>query len=142
MQLGTPKEVYEYPNNHFIADFIGESSLLPVSIRDNETHFRGEPIELAEPASANGEFLLVVRPEKAFLAAKKIKGSNYFEGILIDSIFQGESQLLVVNLNSGSEIAHELRVRVPNGSVTQKALPKVGETITIGLKIADSYLVS
>ena len=85
---------------------------------------------------------MVVRPEKAFLADKKIKGSNYFEGRLIDSIFQGESQLLVVKLNSGSEIAHELRVRVPNGSVTQKALPGVGETITIGLKIADSYLVS
>ena len=142
MQLGTPNEIYEHPNNHFIADFIGESSLLPVSIRDNETHFNGEPIELAEPANANGEFLLVVRPEKAFLADKKIKGSNYFEGRLIDSIFQGESQLLVIKLNYGSEIAHELRVRVPNGSVTQKALPKVGENITIGLKIADSYLVS
>ena len=142
MQLGTPNEIYEHPKNHFIADFIGESSLLPVSIRDNETHFNGEPIELAEPVNANGEFLLVVRPEKAFLADKKIKGSNYFEGRLIDSIFQGESQLLVVKLNSGSQIAHELRVRVPNGSVTQKALPKVGETITIGLKIADSYLVS
>ena len=30
MQLGTPNEIYEHPNNHFIADFIGESSLLPV----------------------------------------------------------------------------------------------------------------
>ena len=36
----------------------------------------------------------------------------------------------------------EVRVRVPNESVTQKALPAVGENVTIGLKVADSYVVS
>ena len=63
-------------------------------------------------------------------------------GKLIDSIFQGESQLLVVKLNADDGDGHEVRVRVPNGSVTQKALPAVGENVTIGLKVADSYVVS
>jgi len=93
-------------------------------------------------AKKSGDFLLVVRPEKAFLADKKIKGSNYFVGKLVDSIFQGESQLLVVKLNSDDDDGHEVRVRVPNESVTQKALPLVGENVTIGLKVADSYVVS
>jgi putative spermidine/putrescine transport system ATP-binding protein len=63
-------------------------------------------------------------------------------GKLIDSIFQGESQLLVVKLNSDDDDGQEVRVRVPNESVTQKALPLVGENVTIGLKVADSYVVS
>jgi len=142
MQLGTPNEIYEHPNNHFIADFIGESSLLPVAVRNGKVSLNGEEITLAEKTEKSGDFLLVVRPEKAFLADKKIKGSNYFVGKLIDSIFQGESQLLVVKLNSDNDDGHEVRVRVPNESVTQKALPLVGENVTIGLKVADSYVVS
>ena len=96
---------------------------------------------MAEKAEKDGDYLLVVRPEKAFLADKKVKGSNYFSGKLIDSIFQGESQLLVVKLNSNDD-GQEVRVRVPNESVTQKALPEVGQTVSIGLKVADSYVVS
>ena len=141
MQLGTPNEIYEHPNNHFIADFIGESSLLPVAIRDGKASLNGEKIVMAEKAEKDGDYLLVVRPEKAFLADKKVKGANYFSGKLIDSIFQGESQLLVVKLNSNDD-GQEVRVRVPNESVTQKALPEVGQTVLIGLKVADSYVVS
>ena len=142
MQLGTPNEIYEHPNNHFIADFIGESSLLPVAVRNGKASLNGEEITLAEKTEKSGDFLLVVRPEKAFLADKKVKGSNYFVGNIIDSIFQGESQLVVVKLNSGDDDGREVRVRVPNESVTQKALPLVGENVTIGLKVADSYVVS
>ena len=32
MQLGTPNEIHQNPNNAFIADFIGESSLLSVKV--------------------------------------------------------------------------------------------------------------
>ena len=142
MQLGTPNEIYEHPNNHFIADFIGESSLLPVAVRNGKASLNGKEITLAQGVEKSGDFLLVVRPEKAFLADKKVKGSNYFVGKLIDSIFQGESQLLVVKLNADDDDGHEVRVRVPNESVTQKALPAVGENVTIGLKVADSYVVS
>jgi putative spermidine/putrescine transport system ATP-binding protein len=142
MQLGTPNEIYEHPNNHFIADFIGESSLLPIAVRNGKASLNGEEIALAAGVEKNGDFLLVVRPEKAFLAEKKIKGENYFSGKLIDSIFQGESQLLVIKINTSNDDGYEVRVRVPNESVTQKALPEVGQNVTIGLKAADSYVVS
>ena len=68
MQLGTPNEIYEHPNNHFIADFIGESSLLPIAVRNGKASLNGEEIALAAGVEKNGDFLLVVRPEKAFLA--------------------------------------------------------------------------
>ncbi len=142
MQLGTPNEIYEYPKNHFIADFIGESSLLPVSVKGGLVYLEGAEIKLSTSPINDGDFILVVRPEKAFVATKSIKDVNNFEGILLDSIFQGESQLLVLKLISGNSDDLLLRVRIPNGSVTQAAMPSVGQKVKIGLKVADSYVVS
>ena len=142
MQLGTPNEIYEYPNNNFIADFIGESSLLPVIVRNGVVHFDGAEIKLSTSPKTDGEFFLVVRPEKVFITIENSDDVNKFEGVLLDSIFQGESQLLVVKLKSMSEDEVVLRVRVPNGSVTQAVLPSAGQQLIIGLRVADSYLVS
>ena len=142
MQLGTPNEIYDHPDNGFIADFIGESSLLPVKVKNSKAVIGGTEIKVAQPLDRDGEFLLVVRPEKVFLAtSRKKKDENYFDGTLIDSIFQGESQLLVIQLDSNGAEAQQLRVRIPNQSVTDKTLPEMGEKITMALKIADSYLV-
>jgi putative spermidine/putrescine transport system ATP-binding protein len=142
MQLGTPNEIYDHPDNGFIADFIGESSLLPVKVKNSKAVIGGTEIKVAQPLDRDGEFLLVVRPEKVFLAtSRKKKDENYFNGTLIDSIFQGESQLLVIRLDSNGAEAQQLRVRIPNQSVTDKTLPEIGEKITMALKIADSYLV-
>jgi putative spermidine/putrescine transport system ATP-binding protein len=142
MQLGTPNEIYEHPNNHFIADFIGESSLLPVSVKKGLVFFDGAEIKISTPVKNDGDFILVVRPEKAFITCENSDNVNIFAGIVLDSIFQGESQLLVIKLNSMSKDEVILRVRVPNGSVTQVALPAVGQDVKIGLRVADSYLVS
>ena len=142
MQLGTPNEIYDHPDNGFIADFIGESSLLPVKVKNSKAVIGRTEIKVAQPLDRYGEFLLVVRPEKVFLAtSRKKKDENYFDGTLIDSIFQGESQLLVIRLDSNGAEAQQLRVRIPNQSVTDKTLPEIGEKITMALKIADSYLV-
>ena len=40
----------------------------------------------------------MVRPEKLFLAKKMEKSTNLFSGVVTESIFQGESQLLVLKL--------------------------------------------
>jgi len=143
MQLGTPNEIYEHPENGFIADFIGESTLLPVQVKNSKATIGKTEINVAQPLDKDGNFSLVVRPEKVFLApSKKKKDENYFNGTLLDSIFQGESQLLVIELESAGGEAQELRVRIPNQSVTDKALPAIGEKVTIALKVADSYVVS
>jgi putative spermidine/putrescine transport system ATP-binding protein len=35
-QLGSPNDIYQKPNNAFIADFIGESSLVPVTVKNKK----------------------------------------------------------------------------------------------------------
>jgi putative spermidine/putrescine transport system ATP-binding protein len=143
MQLGRPNEIYDHPQNGFIADFIGESSLLPVKVSKSNVSIGTSKIKVAEPPEKSGDYLLVVRPEKVFLAsAKKKNDENYFQGKLLDSIFQGESQLLVIKLANTENDEQTLRIRIPNQSVTDKTLPAIGETVTLALKVADSYLVS
>ena len=33
-QVGTPRELYDAPANVFVADFLGDSNLIPVTVRD------------------------------------------------------------------------------------------------------------
>ena len=86
-------------------------------------------------------FLLVVRPEKLFLSDNTEQETNFFKGIVQESIFQGESQLMVITLDPAIYGGQELRMRLPNGSGTAQKLPDIGEKISVGLRVSDSFLV-
>jgi putative spermidine/putrescine transport system ATP-binding protein len=140
-QLGSPNEIYTNPNNAFIADFIGESSLLPAKVISNKTYLGASEIMINHPSKDDGDYLLVIRPEKLFLANGKEKDTNLFSGIVEGSIFQGESQLLVIKLDPGSFGEQSLRMRLPNGSNVGQKVPIAGEKISVGLRKSDSFLV-
>jgi putative spermidine/putrescine transport system ATP-binding protein len=83
----------------------------------------------------------VIRPEKLFLTSKKEKGTNYFKGIVKDSIFQGDSQLLVIELDQATYGGQSLQMRIQNGTDVKQDVPGIGEKISVGLRLADSYFV-
>jgi len=141
MQLDTPNEIYKRPNNAFIADFIGESSLLSVKVQGGAAYLGASEICANQTPDRDGDYLLMVRPEKLFLAERTEKDTNFFDGLVEESIFQGESQLMVIKLDPEIYGGQELRMRLPNGSETMQALPKIGEKISVGLRFADSFLV-
>ena len=90
-QLGSPNEIYTNPNNAFIADFIGESSLLPAKVISNKTYLGASEIMINHPSKDDGDYLLVIRPEKLFLANGKEKDTNLFSGIVEGSILASKS---------------------------------------------------
>ena len=141
MQLDTPNEIYKRPNNAFIADFIGESSLLSVKVQGGAAYLGASEICANQTPDRDGDYLLMVRPEKLFLAERTDKDTNFFDGLVEESIFQGESQLMVIKLDPEIYGGQELRMRLPNGSETMQSLPKIGEKISVGLRFADSFLV-
>ena len=141
MQLDTPNEIYKRPNNAFIADFIGESSLLSVKVQGGAAYLGASKICANQTPDRDGDYLLMVRPEKLFLAERTEKDTNFFDGLVEESIFQGESQLMVIKLDPEIYGGQELRMRLPNGSETMQSLPKTGEKISVGLRFADSFLV-
>src|SRR6266849_2717057 len=56
-QVGTPREVYEYPANEFVARFIGVMNILELEVRDGVARSGG--LEFPAHGQANGEKLRI-----------------------------------------------------------------------------------
>ena len=64
-QSGTPIDIYDEPINRFVADFIGESNIIPgVMIEDYLVQFAGKTFECVDGGlNPNEEIEIVIRPE-------------------------------------------------------------------------------
>ena len=70
-QLAGPEEVYNYPADAFVADFIGEAALLPVERGDDHSvHLEGTLLRCARAVPQGKNLVLVVRSEKLRLVAE------------------------------------------------------------------------
>lgn len=65
LQQGDPVDIYDEPINHFVADFIGESNIIPGHmIKDYEVSFLGHTFECADAGMRPNEPVeVVIRPE-------------------------------------------------------------------------------
>jgi putative spermidine/putrescine transport system ATP-binding protein len=138
MQFDTPRRLYERPANRFVAEFIGESSFLPVSVENGIVRYCDQPLVLGErPCAAPGQ-LLLIRPEKlAFVDDRTEPTLNRFAGTVAEAVFQGESVLLTVTLEGG----HEIQARLPNRRLGSGAVPAPGSAIQLGLAPEDTLLL-
>lgn len=141
-QVGSPREIYDRPSDRFIADFIGESHFLPVTIRDGKAFVRDRPVLTATPIRpGHREQFLILRPEKLRLAETggtfpaDHGEANIFEGTVQQVVYQGESLLLYVTLAGGEEIA----ARLPSSRAYSEAVP--GSKVHLALSAADSLVV-
>ncbi|HEV2549364.1 MAG TPA: ABC transporter ATP-binding protein [Stellaceae bacterium] len=69
LQVGTPEEIYEYPSERYVADFIGEANLLDATrIGPKRFHLAsGVDIDTTDPGPPDGSVTLIIRPERAVL---------------------------------------------------------------------------
>jgi putative spermidine/putrescine transport system ATP-binding protein len=138
VQFDAPRRLYERPVDRFVAEFIGESSFIPVAIDQGRAVYAGAPLQTAEPPPAGRSALLLVRPEKLLLASRPLAGDfNRFDGVVEDAVFQGESVLLTVRLSGG----HEIHTRVPNRQLDCRGIPEAGSAISLGIAAADTLLM-
>lgn len=65
VQSGTPVDIYDEPINRFVADFIGESNIVPgTMVDDYRVNFVGKEFECADAGITPGEKIeIVIRPE-------------------------------------------------------------------------------
>ncbi len=76
-QISTPQEAYYYPNNKFVADFIGEANFLKGKVKAQDVvEINGSDVKCATGSmQAGAECNVVLRPEGASLSDKgSIKG--------------------------------------------------------------------
>ena len=112
-QVGTPGEIYEYPANRFIADFIGNVNLVEATVTSAESGTvvldcpeAGGRIIAADDAlkPTVGERLwAAVRPEKILISKEDPGGSerNVFRGVVHDLGYFGNLSVYRVELSSG-----------------------------------------
>ncbi len=120
-QMGSPIDIYNEPENAFVADFIGESNILDgVMIDDYLVEFLGEKFECLDSGFGRGEEVdVVIRPEDLDLTPA---GQGKLTGIVKSVIFKGVHYEMDIVANGYEFLVHSTDM-APVGST-------VGLTLT------------
>jgi putrescine transport system ATP-binding protein len=113
-QVGTPKEIYEFPTNRFVADFIGTINTFEgvvTTVGDEEIKVYSD--EAGDVLTALGRQLVevgqtievAVRPEKIFVSKDKPDNDDVcIEGVVDDLGYLGNRSLYRIKLASGKVV--------------------------------------
>ncbi|PCE28872.1 polyamine ABC transporter ATP-binding protein [Paraburkholderia acidicola] len=114
MQLGTPHEVYEFPNCRFSAEFIGSTNLFDGNVVEDEPdHVFIEtadlPTRLYVSHGITGPLgmpvTISVRPERIALTRKPPEGTfNWGKGVVSNIAYMGGYSLYHVKLDGGKTV--------------------------------------
>jgi putative spermidine/putrescine transport system ATP-binding protein len=107
IQLGPPQELYEHPANRFVADFVGETTLLPVDrAGPHQIRLAGQVFRSERRVPKAGPLYLAIRTEKLLVADGHLKGQeNLLTGTVSRAVYQGESVRLFVELGDGAVVS-------------------------------------
>ncbi len=133
-QIDTPQRLYEEPASHFVADFIGDSTFVPVTVAGGVARWRDVPLRLPT-APRDGAYLLVLRPEKLVLGGAP--DLNGIDAEVAEIVYQGDSVRVDVRLAGGDIVT--LRELARAGRIA--ALPPPGSIVRLGFDPADTLLV-
>ena len=140
-QVDTPLAIYNKPANAFVADFIGESTQLPLE-RDGSGRlcFRSHVIAAASEAPDTGEHSLVIRPERLQVVDADSADNDdriVFNGVVSESVFQGETAFALMALDDD----YSLSFRFGTDSGSQQQLLKPGDPVSLGLSRRDLIVI-
>ncbi len=120
VQVGTPHEIYEYPNTRFTAEFIGNVNMFEGRLVEDEPDHvlidspeLGAPIYVGHGVSAAPSAIVwtAVRPEKMVLAREAPEDKrNAAQGTIREIAYMGDISVYLVQLDSGKTV----RVTQPN----------------------------
>jgi putrescine transport system ATP-binding protein len=111
-QIGTPKEIYEFPANRFVAEFIGTINTFVGTVSEaNEKFIRVNSQEAGVELTALGKqsfevgqkVEVALRPEKIFISKEKPDNAEdtCIEGVVDDLGYLGNRSLYRIRLKSG-----------------------------------------
>ncbi len=127
MQIGTPTEIYEYPETKLIANFIGSVNMFEGRVVSNDDdHMLVDSVETAcrfelgavAKAEKGAKLWVAVRPEKISMSttAPQSVGTNQIKGTVHDIGYLGNMSIYRIQLdqNGSSEGGSLVEVTVPN----------------------------
>ena len=96
-QIGTPVDIYNEPENAFVADFIGESNIIDgVMLEDGKARFSGQTFTCLDKGFAPKEPVdIVIRPEDVDIVPVE---KGMLEGIVTSVTFMGVHYEIIVDV--------------------------------------------
>jgi putrescine transport system ATP-binding protein len=121
VQIGTPTEIYEFPQNKFVADFIGSVNMFEgTMIEDLPDHVRIKSDELGGviyvdhgiSAAPGAIVYTAVRPEKINIlrTPPSDTSENCVKGVVKEIAYMGDVSIYLVKIDTGKVV----RVTLPN----------------------------
>lgn len=137
-QVGTPEEVYQNPNDQFVADFIGQATFLGGSVEEVGSQYRieldiGSTIEVdescvSEPdtSGVGSKVNVLFRPERFQLqnGDSSDDSGNQFTGTIEESTYLGNKMDFFIRI--GDE-----RIKVEQQNLRQLPDADVGDEVSI-----------
>ncbi len=128
-QIGTPTDIYEYPETRFVANFIGSANMFEGRVKENGADYVivqgvGSDVSFYIDHSAavreNTAVWVALRPEKITVSATEPEGStdhNFVEGVVDDIGYLGNFSIYKIRLGNGRiiEITHPNQTRPKHG---------------------------
>jgi spermidine/putrescine transport system ATP-binding protein len=111
-QIGTPKEIYEFPVSSFVATFVGSSNIFKGTLakKDGRDYLDVSGVGMLEVlvaldkdwAKEGSEVLMSLRPEKIEITKKDLAGfSNKLTGIVEAIVYHGRSTQYNIRIADG-----------------------------------------
>ncbi len=138
-QIGTPKEVYEYPCNRFVADFVGTINMFEGIVREItdgriavESEDAGATLSALSdhPPEKGARVCIAVRPEKIYISQNEPDNSEdtRLPGVLEDYGYFGNLSLY--------------RIKLANGKIVQVSAQNRRRTVERQLEWDDKVFIS
>lgn len=122
-QIGSPEDIYNEPQNSFVADFIGDSNILYATMNcDFSVSFLGKEFPCIDKGFGNNtEVEVVLRPEDIILDKPK---DNRPQGTVASAIFKGVHYEMRVIADNELIICHSTRCFEPGSIVSVDVAPE------------------
>ena len=113
VQIGTPNEIYEYPKNRFVADFLGSANIFHGMVQSSEigllkvnTNLGTFSLKYEAEIDKDSHLYIGLRPEKIFLSKTRPKSydKSYVSGHVDDIGYLGNSSRFKIRLEDGQII--------------------------------------
>jgi len=115
LQVGDPKEIYEYPKSRFVADFVGTMNTFDGNvsqIADESISVESEEMGATVVALGNYDVVagqsvsIAIRPEKIFISKTKPENEEdiHIRGVVDDLGYLGNLSLYRIRLETGKVI--------------------------------------
>ena len=122
-QVGTPEDIYNEPQNAFVADFIGESNIFNgIMTGSMKARFAGGEFTCVDDVPEGTQITAVLRPEDIELTAPaegQIRGkviSVIFKGMHYEITVQSGRYEVVIQSTKSAEVGSEVGMKVePDG---------------------------